>query len=145
MTGVHQSIDAQKGNPPSPTHHQHHVPPLSISRWKWKHNAVIQEQARKLLPSLGERRLASVRVVRAVPPVWGHQGLGEVCTQSESRAHRDAAAAGGELEGGMKGRRGWDTSLTLCCTHLTKTDAVSAPISVLVKMENIKTITNCLH
>lgn len=51
MTDAHQSIKTQKGNPAPRAPHQHHrVSAFSLLQ----NNAVFQERALRLLPSLGE-------------------------------------------------------------------------------------------
>lgn len=78
MTDAHQSIEAQKGNPPSRAHHQHHRVSAFCRKVKRKNNnAVFQEQADGVLPTLGKLEPGTGGVVSAVPPSGGHRGLGE--------------------------------------------------------------------
>lgn len=116
MTDVHQSTDAQKGNPPSRAHHQHR--PLSLSCWKLENNAVFQEQALGVLPSLGELEAWTGRLGSAVPLVRGHRGPDECERRARLSAPTPRGSAARRRRGGetRRGRDGWeertgDTSL----------------------------------
>lgn len=91
VTDARQSIEAQKGNPPSRAHHQHHhVSPFS---WKRQNNAVFQEQALGVLPSLEKPEAGTGSLVSAVLLIGGHRGLYESKRRARLSAQRPRGAA----------------------------------------------------
>lgn len=102
MTDVHQSTDAQKGNPPSRAHHHLPLPLALVANYK------TMRYSRRVLPSLGEVKARAGRLVNAVPLVGGHRGPYESERQARLSAPRPRGSAArrrqrGEREEGREG------------------------------------------
>lgn len=98
VTDVHQSTDAQKGNPPRCAQHHRHHHHLLLLRfvfgWERQNNAVIHEWA-----SLGDDGAVAAGVLHAVPVIGGHRGSGRDWTPSASERTESRWFFSGEEEG----------------------------------------------